>query len=331
MKKLIINSMVLAVIILNPISNAMGQEKLAQTGMQFLSVVSDARAAGMAGMVTSRELNSSALFFNPATMGFSENMLDVSFSLNKWIADIRNNNMSLSFRPGEGDWGVYGLSLQLVDYGDIQKTIVASNDKGYEDIGVVSPTALAAGFGYSKMLSQNFSIGGQIKFVGQYLGDSMIPVTDSTTTDVENKLTLLAYDFGTLYKTGFGSLVFGFSVRNFSSEAKYVQEGFELPLTFSFGVSMDLTDFKESLKESHALIVSAETVDARSFAPQMGFGVEYSFVNKFFLRGGYISGNNEYGLSFGTGISLMGFKVDYSYTPLEIFENISRITASFSY
>jgi len=331
MKKVIINTLVLSVIVLFPISKTMGQEKLAQTGMQFLSVVSEARASGLAGMVTSRELHSSALFFNPAAMGFSENMFDVSFSINKWIADISHNNASLSFRPGKGNWGVFGLSLQLVDYGDIQKTIVAINDKGYEDLGVVSPTALAAGFGYSKMLSQQFSVGGQIKYVGQYLGESIIPVTDSTTTDVKNNLTLLAYDFGTLYKTGFGSLAFGFSVRNFSSEAKYAQEGFELPLTFSFGAAIDLTDLKKSLKENHALILSVETVDARSFAPQMGIGLEYSFIKKFFLRGGYISGNEEYGLSFGTGVSLMGIKVDYSYTPMEIFGNVSRITAGLSY
>ena len=331
MNKLILKTLVLFVIVHIPISNAIGQEKLAQTGMQFLSVISDAKAAGLGGMVTSRDLNSSALFFNPAAMGFSENMFDVSFSINKWIADINHNNVSISFRPVDGEWGVFGLSLQIVDYGDVQHTIVAINEKGYEDLGVISPTALAAGFGYSKMLSQQFSVGGQIKYVRQYLGESIIPVTDSTNTDVDNKLAQLAFDFGTLYKTGFGSLAFGFSVRNFSSEAKYVQEGFELPLTFAFGVSLDLTDFEKSFKDNHALIVSLETVDARSFVPQIGVGLEYSFINKFFLRGGYISGNDEYGMSFGIGVSMMGATVDYSYTPFEIFGNLSRITARLSY
>ncbi len=318
-------------LVLIPLSKNIAQEKYAQTGMQFLSVISDARAAGLGGMVTSRELNSSALFFNPATMGFSENMFDVTFSINKWIADISHNNVSISFRPGDGDWGVFGLSLQLVDYGDFQSTIVSSNEQGYEDLGVFSPTALAAGFGYSRMLSDQFSVGGQIKIIRQDLGESIIPVTDSTTTDSENKLTQPAFDFGTLYKTGFGSLAFGFSVRNFSTEAKHAREGFELPLTFSFGISMDLTDLMKSLKENHALMVSVEAVDTRSLDPQLGVGMEYSFIDKFFLRGGYISGNNDYDMSFGTGFSMIGFAIDYSYTPFEILGNVSRITASFSY
>jgi hypothetical protein len=331
MKKIMIKTLVFLTILIFPNSITFGQEKLAQTGMQFLSVISDARAASLGGMVTSRELNSNALFFNPATMGFSENMLNVSFSINKWIADINHNNASISFRPGNGNWGVFGASVQVVDYGDVQKTIVASNEKGYEDLDVFSPTAYAAGLGYSKMISQQFSVGGQIKYIAQNLGASIIPTNDTTNANVDNDLSLLAYDFGTLYKTGFGSTAFGFSVRNFSSEAKYAQEGFELPLTFSFGVSMDLTDLKQSLKEHHALNLSVEVVDARSFVSQMGFGLEYSFIDKLFLRGGYISGNDQYGLSFGTGFSIVGFTIDYSYTPLEIFGNVSRITASLSY
>ncbi|HDQ45616.1 MAG TPA: hypothetical protein ENN17_09015, partial [bacterium] len=41
-------------------------KKLAQTGFQFLSVVSDARGSAMAEALTSLETGSSALFFNPA-------------------------------------------------------------------------------------------------------------------------------------------------------------------------------------------------------------------------------------------------------------------------
>ena len=138
MKAINIKILISFVVILMPFSKILGQDKLAQTGMQFLSVISDARAAGLGGMVTSRELNSSALFFNPATMGFSENMFDISLSLNKWIADISHNNASLSYRPGKGDWGVFGLSLQLVDYGKVQHTIVSTSEKGYEDPGSYS-------------------------------------------------------------------------------------------------------------------------------------------------------------------------------------------------
>jgi len=116
-------------------TNNIAQEKLAQTGMQFLSVISDGRAAALGGSVNSRELQSSALFFNPATMGFDTSFVNASFSRNEWIADITNNNFSLSVNPADGDFGIFGASLQLIDYGKIEGTIVSSNEQGYIDMG----------------------------------------------------------------------------------------------------------------------------------------------------------------------------------------------------
>src|SRR5574341_2397387 len=99
----------------------------------------------MGGAMTSLELQSSALFFNPAGMANGNRVFDVSFSLNEWIADIKHNSVSLALRPAEARFGVFGFSLQNVDYGDILGTGVADNDKGYEDTGTLSPSALAVG------------------------------------------------------------------------------------------------------------------------------------------------------------------------------------------
>jgi len=51
-----------------PVELSAKNEKLAQAGFEFLSVVSDARAAAMADAMTSLQIGSSALFFNPAGM-----------------------------------------------------------------------------------------------------------------------------------------------------------------------------------------------------------------------------------------------------------------------
>ena len=70
--------------------------KLAQTGFQFLSVTSDARAGGMGEAMTTFHTNSSALFFNPAGMARQKNPIDLSLSQNQWIADINHNALSVS-------------------------------------------------------------------------------------------------------------------------------------------------------------------------------------------------------------------------------------------
>jgi len=319
----------------------LAQEKVGQTGMQFLSVVSNSRVAALGNAVSARELKSNSLFFNPATMGFDTSMIDLSFSINQWIADINHNNASVSISPFNGDYGVFGLSLILVDYGVIEGTVWANNEAGYEDIGNISPSAFSLGLGYSKKLSTAFSVGGQIKYVKQSLGKSTVPgeidpvsLELLSTKTEENDLSLVAFDFGTLFKTGFNSLQFGMSVRNFSQETKYVSESFETPLTFTFGLATDLMDYAEYISlsnENHSLWISCDVIDTRSRDPQIAVGLEYGLLKKFYLRGGYISNVDEANFNFGVGISYAGLSFDYSYTPYGVFGNIQRLTTSFTY
>lgn len=105
-----IGELILVVVLLMG-STAVGQNrKLGQTGFQFLSVTSDARAAAMGNAMTTVEAYSTSLFFNPAGMARVPNLLDARFSQNQWIADIMHSAFSLSFRPGNGEYGVIGLS-----------------------------------------------------------------------------------------------------------------------------------------------------------------------------------------------------------------------------
>lgn len=306
-------------------------EKIAQSGFQFLSVSSDARATALGNAVNSLELASSSLFYNPAGMAAMTEMIDISFSINNWIADINHNTFTMAISPADGRYGVFGVSYQGVDYGDVLGTIVSNNSIGYEDTGVFSPSASAFGFGYARALNDRFSVGGQIKWVRQDLGDAVIGESDTTTSNDENVMKPLSYDFGTIYKTGFKSLVFGMSVRNFSKEIKYEEEGFQLPLVFTLGISMDLMDFASFKAPNHSIIFSIDATHYRSHSEQVLFGIDYQFMKLVSLRGGYIVGNDEDNLAFGFGISQFGAVFDYAYTPLNSFDNVQRITARFAF
>ncbi len=102
----------LGVLHASPLVHAQEFEKLAQSGLEFLSVVSDARAAALGQAVTSLDLASGSLFFNPAGMAHTNTLVDVSASHNQWIADINHNTISLALRPWDGDYGVFGARLQ---------------------------------------------------------------------------------------------------------------------------------------------------------------------------------------------------------------------------
>jgi len=306
-----------------------GQVKLAQTGFNFLNVTSDARSSAMGEAVNSFSGYSGALFHNPASMAEMPKFFSSNFSVNKWIADIQHISASIIISPFYGDYGVIGLSFQSVDYGEVEGTAVANNEQGYVDTKILKPSAYAIGIGYAKMLNDKFGVGGQIRYAVQSLGESVVP--DGNLTKVkENKAKAIAYDFGTVYKTGFKSLAFGMSVRNFSSEIKFEEEGFQLPLIFTVGISANLFDFVDIGAKNQSLIITLDSTHPRSHPEQLKIGMEYNFMNVFSLRGGYIFGNYEDNVSFGVGISSFGIQFDYAYTPFGVFNNVQRFTARFS-
>lgn len=314
---------------------AQQKQKLAQSGFQFLSVVSDAHASAMGEAMTSLQFGSSSLFFNPAGMSNMQTFVDVSASANKWIADINHYTLSVAINPYNGNYGVIGFTIQSVDYGEFYGTRVNKTSPfGYDDVGIFKLSAIAIGIGYAKQLSDKFSVGGQIRWVHQDLGESIIPVInvglDTTEQKVTNKLSPLVFDFGTQYRTGFKSLVFGMSVRNFSSEVKYAKEGFQAPLVFTLGISMNLLDLINELPYNQSLYLSIDASHHRDHPEQIKVGIDYKIFNAFSIRVGYMSNNFESGITYGIGVSKYGFTFDYSYTPFGVFDKVQRFTARFS-
>ncbi|MDZ7262762.1 MAG: PorV/PorQ family protein, partial [candidate division KSB1 bacterium] len=277
----------------------------------------------------------SALFFNPAGMANMENFLDITASTNQWIADITHNSFSLALCPFRGKYGVVGFSLQSVDYGEFYGTRVdKTSPQGYVDTEIFELASLAIGLGYAKQLTDRFSVGGQMRWVRQDLGESVIPVIsagrDTSEKKVTSELTPFAFDFGTQFKTGVKSLVFGMSVRNFSEEIKYVEEGFQLPLVFNLGISMNLMDFMERPPLDQSLYLSIDASHYRDYPEQIKVGLDYRLMNMLSFRGGYVNSIERNGFSFGVGVSYFGVSFDYAYTPFGVFDKVQRMTARFS-
>ena len=324
--------LVLVLLLVLSSSSVYGKKKLAQTGFQFLSVGSDARASGLGEAYTTLGEGANALFYNPAGLSNMRGQVDVAVNYNTWIADIKHSSVGLAFSPLGGQYGVIGLSAKWVDYGDFEGTMVWSNAQGYLNTEIFSPSALSVGLGYAKSLTDRFSVGGQIKYVTQSLGRSINQnVSVESGLEVQKNIaSVVAFDFGTIFRTGYKSLAFGMSVRNFSKEFKFEEEGFQLPLTFKMGISMNVLDFVENFTEDQVLNVVIDAAHPRSHPEYLSIGGEYRYRDMFILRGGYVSAQDEYGLSYGLGIAVFGFGLDYAYTPFGVFDNVQRVTARFS-
>jgi len=326
MKKIIVRIFLLQLALVTLLA---AEEKQAQTGMQFLSVSTDGRGSALAGSMTARSAGSLGLIYNPATMAVTDKSVDLTASQNTFIADITHNALTFSYRPGMGQFGVIGVSVMQVNYGEFQGTAVAANDQGYVDTEVFNPTALALGVGYARSLTDKFSVGGQIKYVGQNLGKSIVPFEDEYQSKT-NAIASFAFDFGTIYRTGFKSLDFGMSVRNFSQEIKYEDEGFQMPLTFTMGLGMNVLDLLD-MDPAHKLNVTVDAVHYRSHREQINLGFEYALMNMFYGRLGYSSSNDLNDITYGVGISQFGLSFDYAMTPYGVFGNVQRITLAYNF
>ncbi len=324
------------------ISDAVAQDqiedrtKLGQTGMQFLSVSLDARAAAMGDAMAAQEVSSVALFYNPASMANMSSSLHASVGQTRWVGSIDYSQASLAFRPASGQYGTVGFSLLTVSYGDLLGTIRADNEDGFLDTGTFSPSALSAGVGYARSVSDRFSVGGHVKVVRQSMGTSIMGFDDANgRIEQSNTEGAVAVDFGALYRTGFRSLNFAVTARNFSREVTYAEESFELPLTFKIGVSMDVIDLTQLDPEMHSLQVAFDAIHPRDYVEQAQLGAEYTFFNTLALRAGYVFPSDEQGINLGLGLKHalgdIGFGFDYGYSNFGALGNVNRLGLQFSF
>ena len=310
------------------------QKKRAQTSMKFLSTSMNARASGMASAYTSIETQAQAMFYNPSTMARMDGSVSASGGMIQWIADINYNAGAIAFKPFKGKYGVFGFNLVSVDYGDIMRTVVSDNEQGYEEVGTFSPNALSIGMGYARAITNQFSVGGNVKYVYQDLGSVGSSPAEAGGYNTKGYTAgVVAVDFGVHYNTNWNSLNFAMSVRNFSPEVSFYEEASELPLTFRIGLSMDVINLTDLNNDMHKLMVSVDANRPRDYYEQILLGVEYTFMDRFILRGGVVTPHDQRTFSAGAGIIQpigdLNMEVHYAYTPFDIFTNVNQLTVQF--
>lgn len=306
--------------------NDFEREKLARTTMKFLNISADPRAAALGDAVTALDGASTALFYNPAGMGSQQSFVHAAVAQTAWFVDVKYNFASLSFRPLDGRLGVFGISVVAADYGEFEETIRADNEQGFIDLGTFSPSAYSAGIGYARTLTDRFAIGGHVKYVSQDLSST---VMNADLERSSNEESVVAFDFGMLYRTGFRSLTFAASARNFAREVEYAEESYELPLLLKIGVTMDLVDLTNLSPEMHQFMLSVDTESPRDYSEQIKLGVEYTFLDTISLRAGYIFPTDQQGINAGVGlhrtIGGLTLAANYAYTDFGVFDEVHRI------
>jgi hypothetical protein len=304
--------------------------KMAQSGMKFLSVSVGARGVAMGDAFVAIADNAEAMFWNPAGMTRTNKQIDVAIGYNKWIADISHQYIGAVYNAG--NIGSFGVQMIYVDYGDLDGTRRSDSDpNGYIETGTFSPSAYVIGLSYAKAISDKFSFGANLKYVRQDLGAGY--VSTGTTTEenklVDNKLGEFALDFGTLYYTGYKDLRLAMSITNMSLEKGFIKESFPLPIALKFGVAMDILKAFD-INPIHRFTVAIDGIHQRDYTERIHIGAEYMFDNMVAFRIGYKTNYDEDHFATGLGLRVMdALRVDYAYSPFSRLEAVHRISLGY--
>lgn len=304
-------------------------ERAGQSGWQFLKINGDSRQAALGNAFTAiSNGDANSVFGNPASLSDIEN-IDVQINVLKWIADINYQSFAAGYSIGE--FGVVGVSLAMLDYGDIPETINSPSSSGGTTPVITGSTFsandLVVGLTYSKKITDNLSVGGSIRWMQQQIA--------------ELSMSNWSMDIGTLYYTGFRSLRIAITARNFGPDSRFggwseeyqtESDYVRMPLDFRAGLAMDFFDEEGS---PHLLTATVEGDHPNDGKEKFHIGLGYSFDGMFFVRAGYKFNYDVQKFTFGAGItypigSTVG-TINYAYVDFGELNQVHTFSLGFSF
>ena len=192
-----------------------------ETGVTSLSIAPDARGAAMGdlGAATDPDINSQ--FWNPSKYAFAYSSGGLGISYTPWLRKIVNDiflaDVSGYFKLGGGDNQALSASFRYFSLGEVS----LGTDTGM-DMQTINPYELAFDVGYSRKLSEKFSMGVVLRYI---LSD--LAYDDSYTGESNTAASAFSADISGYYTTypmvGRNECQFswGFNISNIGTKVSY--------------------------------------------------------------------------------------------------------------
>lgn len=254
-----VSAFLFAVFIINQTINAQDIKEdfnPVETGVTSLSIAPDARGASMGDLGAATDPDANSQFWNPSKYAFAYSQAAVSLSYTPWLRKLVNDiflaNLSGYWKIGSGDNQAISASLRYFSLGE-----VTSNMPG--DVGTTSinPYEMAIDVGYSRKLSEKFSMGIVFRYIYSDLGYN----STSDVGDNQTGASAFSADISGYYTTypiiGQNECQFswGWDISNIGSKVSYdrgANPAF-LPTNLRIG-----TSFMFPLADYHTLAISLD-------------------------------------------------------------------------
>ena len=141
-----------------------------QTGVTSLSIAPDARGASLGDLGAATDPDVNSQFWNPSKYAFAYSQGGVSLSYTPWLRKLVNDiflaNLAGYWKLGSGDNQAISASLRYFSLGEVNAT-------GLDGVSnSVNPYEMAIDVGYSRKLSEKFSMGVVFRYIYSALGFS---------------------------------------------------------------------------------------------------------------------------------------------------------------
>lgn len=228
-------------IILFFVAQVNGQDRIITTGVPFLLITPDARAAGMGELGVATSADAYAQQWNPAKYAFSESKSGLGLSytpyLRQLVDDIFLGNLTYFNKINERS--AWATSLKYFSYGNVQFNDIMAGT--IIDQGSKRPNEITVDLSYSLKLSESFAM----SVAGRFLRSDLKIHTDMDATsanslgvDIAGFFQSSVFDMGNFD----GLIRAGFNISNIGPRLKYDEGGQMdfIPTNLRLGTGLDL-------------------------------------------------------------------------------------------
>ena len=303
-------------------------------GAEQLLIPVGARSIATGGAFISHFTGVESIYYNPAGLDRMQGT-QAMFNYMNYIADIDISYFAVGTQLG--GLGSFGLTYKTIGFGDIPVTTFENPDGTGQ---FFSPNYFVLGLTYSKMITDRISAGVNFNFISENI--------------MNTSANGFALDFGVQYRFA-PNFSLGVSVKNIGGNMRYSGEDlktktivpnsalasgkavyevdtepFQIPSYFELSLA-----YRFEFNESHGLALGAVFRNNNNLEDEMRGGLEYDFMNTFYVRGGYIFSLKNadlaiYNWSVGAGIKFgllnsLDVIFDYAFRNVEDFPSDNHV------
>lgn len=191
------------------------------TGVTTLGIAPDARGSAMGNLGAATDPDINSQYWNPSKYAFAYSSGGIGLSYTPWLRKLVNDiflaDLSGYWKIGSGDNQAISASLRYFSLGE-----VTMNDDTGATLQTINPYEMAFDIGYSRKLSEKFSMGVALRYI---LSD--LSYEDSYSGEQTTAASAFAADLAGYYVSypmvgrNECQFAFGFNINNIGSKVSY--------------------------------------------------------------------------------------------------------------